>query len=77
LNNNVFYKQGEILKLCSICETFLGKQLHTKHASKIKRKVEQWIKGKYPNVEHEYQNTSYNGIQYRGWKDMYMKIDYK
>jgi len=71
LEANVVYKQYGILRIKMVCE-LIGNSLDTKfnnnQKGEIRHKVSKWIKSKYPNVNHIFQdNYSINNTKYRGW----------
>jgi P4 family phage/plasmid primase-like protien len=74
LEENIEYKNDEILKLTDIVSLYLGKtKIHSKESSKYKKEVEKWIKERYKNVKWEYRIITYNDKQQRGWRDLFLK----
>lgn len=74
LDENVEYKQGELLKLSEICDLYLDEaKIHTSVSTKIRQQIEQWIKNKYTNVKWNYGLVNINGISQNGWKNLCLK----
>jgi P4 family phage/plasmid primase-like protien len=71
LDENIEYKQGEVLKLLDIVCLYLGKtKIHSKESSKFKKEMEKYIKHKFKSLKWEYSTITMNEKQYRGWKDI-------
>lgn len=73
LDENVEYKDGEVLKLSDVCERFLGKTIHSSKSSVFRKKIEKYIKLKYDNLKWEYDSVNINGKTYKGWKHFTIK----
>jgi hypothetical protein len=67
LQNNIQYKTDHVLKLADVVTLYSGKHMGTKESSKYKTQISEFVKKMYPNISHQYQNTTYNGVVYRGW----------
>lgn len=73
LDKYIVEKKDNIVKLKTLCEKYLHKQfkelghLPPTHTHLYKVQVENYIKKKFPNIKHEYRDTTFNGIRYRGW----------
>jgi hypothetical protein len=70
LDKNICYKEGNILNLKEICEMYLGKIVPSRISSKYRKEIEEWIKQKFKNVNHLYQDTTFNSQKYKGWLDL-------
>lgn len=67
LEDNVEYKEGEILKLEDVCIMFLGKKIGPRSKTKFKKEIEKFIKLKYPSIDFMYQDSKFNDNKYKGW----------
>jgi hypothetical protein len=73
LDKYVVEKKDNIVKLKTICEKYLYKQfkqqghLPPKYTHTYRVEIENYIKNRFPNIKHEYKDTTFNGIRYRGW----------
>lgn len=73
LDKYIVEKKDNIVKLKTLCEKYLHKQfkelghLPPTHTHLYKVQVENYIKKRFPNIKHEYRDTTFNGIRYRGW----------
>jgi hypothetical protein len=67
LDKNICYKQDSILNLKDACEMYLGKIVPSRISSKYRKEIEEWIKQKFKNVNHIYQDTTFNSQKYKGW----------
>jgi P4 family phage/plasmid primase-like protien len=68
---NIEYKEGELLKLTEVISFYLGKtKIHSKESSKFKKELEKYIKFKYKNIKWEYSIVTVNDKKHRGWKDL-------
>ena len=71
LQENVIYKENEILQLKDICQLYLGKvKVHSSISSKYRKEMEKYIKEKHKNVRWEYDALWCNEKAVRGWKDL-------
>jgi putative DNA primase/helicase len=74
LEENVHYKEGNLLQTKDVCELYLNRsKIHSKELSKYKREIEQWIKIKFPLAQWEYSTVKIADKSYKGWKDLYIK----
>jgi phage/plasmid-associated DNA primase len=73
LEENVEYKENNILQLNDICQMFLGKKVGPRVMTKYKKEVEKWIKEKYKNINNEYQKGFLQDQNYRGWLHLVIK----
>jgi P4 family phage/plasmid primase-like protien len=67
LDENIKYKEGEILQLANICELYIGRKVGPRVMSKYKKEIEKYIKDKYKDLNYEYQKSTFNEQHYRGW----------
>jgi P4 family phage/plasmid primase-like protien len=83
LEENIEYKEGEVLTLKELIELYLGKPIKKeREKSKYKKEIESFIKNKFRNVDHEYKKVRYQtdsqtaGTAY-GWKHLTIKQDFE
>lgn len=89
LKMNISYKKDSILKLQDCIECYFntstdgenvsfrqGTKLGSKKASLYKIKIENFIKENFKTVNFNYQNTTINGKQYRGWMHLQIKNNF-
>lgn len=73
LEENLRYKEGDLLRLSDVACLYLGKsKIHSKESSKFKKEIEKYIKERIKNVKWEYGVVSFpshDKLQ-RGWKDL-------
>ena len=68
LEENIEYKDDEILRLSDIVTLYTGKtKVHSSLSSKYKKEIEKYIKDKYPKLNHSFLNSSHNGTKFKGW----------
>lgn len=73
LDENVEYKTNSILKLSDVCELYLGEKVGPRVMTKYKNKIEKYIKKNYKNLNANFQHTTINGINYKGWINLGLK----
>jgi P4 family phage/plasmid primase-like protien len=77
LEENIEYKENEILVLKDLIEIYLGKTIKKeREKSKYKKEIESFIKNKYTNLDHEYKKirtTSGTSTFVYGWKHLVLK----
>jgi hypothetical protein len=73
LEENIEYKECNILKLEDICILYLGKKIGPRSKTKFKKEVEKFIKIKFPNINHLYQDSKINNDKYKGWINLIIK----
>lgn len=73
LEDNVEYKQDQILKLDDVCQLYIGKKVGPRIMTKHKKEIEKYVKEKYKNLNFEYQKGSFNDQHYRGWLHLAVK----
>jgi P4 family phage/plasmid primase-like protien len=83
LEENVEYKDGEILKLSDVVNTFVGKTVKKeREKSKYKKEIEMFIKQKYIQIKSEYGKVRYsneenvNSSTAYGWKNLTIKLNF-
>lgn len=67
LEENIEYKEGSVLKLQELIELYLGKKIGSRQLGKYRKEVENFIKEKYPKVQHEYKQFWISDKKYKGW----------
>lgn len=67
LSNKIKYTENKILKLESICTSYLGKSVGPRTKTKFKAAVEEFIQKTFPLIPHKYQDSKVNDIKYKGW----------
>ena len=70
LSENIIYKNGEILKLQDICIKFLNKDVGPRIKTNYKKSIQEYIRNNICNANHLYQDSKYNNIKYKGWKNL-------
>jgi P4 family phage/plasmid primase-like protien len=74
LEENIMYKENELLQLREVCQLYLGKiKIHSSVSSKYKKELERYIKEKYSNIKWEYGVVKINDVTYNGWKHLCVK----
>ena len=74
LEENIMYKENELLQLREVCQLYLGKiKIHSSVSSKYKKELERYIKEKYSSIKWEYGVVKINDITYNGWKHLCIK----
>ena len=74
LEENIMYKENELLQLREVCQLYLGKiKIHSSVSSKYKKELERYIKEKYSNIKWEYGVVKINDVTYNGWKHLCIK----
>jgi P4 family phage/plasmid primase-like protien len=74
LEENIEYKEGDVIQLKDICQTYLGKtKVHSSLSTKFRKEIEKYIKEKYKNVKWEFQHVWVDDKSVRGWKDLQLK----
>lgn len=74
LEQNIIYKENELLQLKDICKLYLNKDdIHSSISSKYLKEVEIYIKEKYKNLKCEYGVVKINNKTFNGWKHLYIK----
>lgn len=69
LNKNVRYQKNNVLKLTDLLVSYLNQDnIYPRQASIYKATIENFIKNKFPNINHEYQNSSFYSIKYKYWR---------
>ena len=66
-NENIIYKENSILKLCDVCEVYLGKKVSSRISTKYKKELEKYIKDKYHHIDYKYKDSTFNSERYKGW----------
>jgi P4 family phage/plasmid primase-like protien len=74
MDENVEYKDNELLQLRDVCQIYTGKlKLHSSITSKYKKEIEKYIKEKYKSIKYEYGVIKINDKTFKGWKHLYIK----
>ena len=77
LDENIVYSEGDILHLSILCEAFVGKKISQRSISKYRKELEKYIEQntefKNKRVNHQMQDTSYNGQKYKGYLHLAIK----
>lgn len=73
LDAHVEYKQDSILTLSDICTKLLGDKVGPRILSKYKYRIEFWISYNHQNVNSKFQDSTFNGVNYKGWINLCLK----
>jgi hypothetical protein len=77
LDENLIYSYGDILHLITLCEAFVGKKVSQRSISKFRKEFENYIAKdvilRDKRVNHQMQDTSYNGQKYKGYLHLTLK----
>jgi P4 family phage/plasmid primase-like protien len=77
LDENIAYSEGDILQLSTLCEAFVGKKVSPRAMSKFRKELEKYIEQntelKNKGVNHQMQDSSYNGQKYKGYLHLAIK----
>jgi phage/plasmid-associated DNA primase len=76
LEENVEYKDGEIIQLKDICELIskdLNIKMNNNKKGKIRTEIQNFIKEKFSTVNYNLQDTSFNNKKYKGWLNICFK----
>jgi hypothetical protein len=75
LQQNIVYKENQLLQLKDICLLYLNtNDIHSSISSKYRKEVEMYIKETYKNLKCEYGKVRYNNVTTKyGWKHLYIK----
>jgi P4 family phage/plasmid primase-like protien len=75
LEENIEEKEGELLQLKEICQTFLSKtKVHSSLSTKYRKEIERYIKERYPHIKWEFQHVWINEKSVKGWKNLQLKV---
>jgi P4 family phage/plasmid primase-like protien len=76
LEENLEYKENEILQINDVCQIYLNKlKIHSSISSKYRKEIEKYLKERYRNtVKWEYGVVKIGDKCCRGWKNIYIKI---
>jgi len=76
LNEHIEYKEDGILKLHEVLKLYFGKiKIHSSVSSKYKIEIEKYLKQKYDDIKWEYGVVTLFDTQYRGWRNLQLKIN--
>ncbi len=76
LQNNIVYKENELLQLKDICRLYLNKDdIHSSLASKYRKEIEMFIKKYHENLQWKYGVVKIVNKTFNGWKNLCIKID--
>lgn len=74
LQQNIVYKENELLQLKDICHLYLNKNdIHSSISTKYRKEVEMYIKEKYKNLKYEYGVVKIYNKTFNGWKNLCLK----
>jgi hypothetical protein len=65
--NNVTRKDNNILHIKHIYGRLTTERLNNIDKCVVKQALEGWIKKTHPDISSKFQDTSFNGIKYKGW----------
>lgn len=72
LDENIVYKENELLQLKDIVEGFLGYTVkNDREKSKYKKEIEKYIKDRFKNIRYEYGKVRYHYTNNHGQKTTY------
>ena len=69
---HVRYRENSLLNLTDLCVAKEGKKLSSRPASVVKNEMENFIKTTFPDIKHEYTDSSLKKIRYKGWLHLYI-----
>lgn len=71
LEKHIVYKPESVLKLHSICDSFIGEnKIHSSVATKYREQVEEHIKRNFTNLKWEYGVVRVDKHSFNGWKHL-------
>jgi prophage antirepressor-like protein len=74
LHKNIELKTGSILNLSKIYDAYFGFKISPRSSGKLRKEVESFLKYKFHSkVNHQMQDTSYNGQKYKGYLHIALK----
>jgi hypothetical protein len=74
LHKNIELKTGSILNLSKIYDAYFGFKISPRSSGKLRKEVESFLKYKFQSkVNHQMQDTSYNGQKYKGYLHIALK----
>jgi phage anti-repressor protein len=77
LDENLIYSYGDILQLNTICEDFMGRKVSPRSMSQFRKELENYIAKdtilRDKRVNHQMQDSSYNGQKYKGYLHVTLK----
>jgi P4 family phage/plasmid primase-like protien len=74
MEENIVYKENELLQLREVCQLYLSKiKIHSSLSSKYKKEIEKYIKEKYKGIKWEYGVVKIADGTYNGWKHLCIK----
>lgn len=74
LQDNIIYKENELLQLKDICRLYLNKNdIHSSLSSKYRKEVETFIKKHHENLQWKYGVVKINNKTFNGWKHLCIK----
>ena len=74
LEEHIHYKKNNITKLKDIVELYVGKSVGSRTINPFRKDIEKYIKKNFKNMNYNYQNTTFEGISYRGWLHIGLKL---
>jgi len=74
LEENIEYKEGEVLKLSDTIELYTGKKISSRQLGKYRKELEKYIKEKFKNIDFEYKQFWINDIKYKGWQNLFINL---
>jgi hypothetical protein len=74
LHKNIEFKTGSILNLSKIYDAYFGFKISPRSGGKLRKEVESFLKYKFHSrVNHQMQDSSYNGQKYKGYLHIALK----
>lgn len=75
LDKNIFLQKCGVLRLKDVTGSYINGYVHPKAAKTLRLELETYIKNKYPSIKSEYTDSSFNGMRYKGWRGIILKIE--
>jgi P4 family phage/plasmid primase-like protien len=74
MEENIIYKENELLQVKEVCSLYLGKtKVHSSISSKYKKELEKYIKEKFKNIKWQYGVVRIGDVAFNGWKHVCIK----
>lgn len=71
LNEHIIYAKDNITTLKEIACNYLQQdKVSPRHLNVYKTQIQQWIKQQRYEIKSDFQDTTYNSVKYRGWRDL-------
>jgi len=75
LQNNVIYKEGAILQIKNVCESYTGREISPRTASVYRKRLEKFIKENKELRKHQVNYVMQETIKYKGFLHLILKED--